>query len=37
MDKHKLGNGTRWRENWQKVWNDNLAGCKNGMCSIKLS
>lgn len=37
IDKYGLGNGTRWMENWRRVWDDNLAACKNGMCEIRLS
>ncbi|KAI8102861.1 hypothetical protein M9434_005653 [Picochlorum sp. BPE23] len=37
IDKYQLGNGTKWRENWQKIWDDNLARCKQGMCHIQLS
>ena len=37
LDKYNLGNGTRWLENWQKVWDENLSRCKNGKCLVKLS
>ncbi len=37
IDKYQLGNGTKWRENWQQVWDANLASCKQGMCHIQLS
>ena len=37
LDLHGLGNGTRWYQNWKKVWDDNLARCVDGMCKIQLS
>ncbi len=28
IDLHHLGNGSRWLDNWRRVWNDNLATCR---------
>ena len=37
IDKFGLGNGTRWLENWERIWEDNLKTCVDGMCEIRLS
>jgi len=37
VDNHKNGNGTRWLENWQKLWDANLVSCVDGECMVKLS
>lgn len=35
VEDYDLGDGKTWLKNWQKVWNDNLATCKNGMCDVE--
>ena len=37
LDKHRLADGARWRQNWERIWADNLATCKEGECLIQLS
>lgn len=39
IDKYGLGNGTRWYQNWERVWNKNLESCDKvtGMCDIQLT
>ena len=37
IDRFQLGNGTRWLENWERVWADNLQTCVDGMCEVRLS
>ena len=38
ITKFKLGNATRWKENWRRVWDSNLESCDDsGMCHIQLS
>eukprot|EP00889_Picochlorum_renovo_P004689 jgi/Picre1/31719/NNA_007070.t1 len=37
IDRYGMGNGTRWYQNWERVWNENLKSCKDGICSIQLS
>lgn len=38
VETYKLGNATRWRENWERVWQDNLDTCDDsGNCMIQLS
>jgi len=39
IDKHNLGNGTRWYQNWERVWDTNLESCDKvtGMCHIQLT
>jgi hypothetical protein len=37
LDKHGLADGARWRQNWEKIWEENLATCKEGACMIQLS
>ena len=37
IDRFQLGNGTRWLENWERIWADNLQRCVDGMCDVRLS
>ena len=37
VEKHSLGDASRWRQTWETVWQDNLDRCRNGMCKVKLS
>ena len=38
VDDMEFGNGTKWMENWQQVWDTNLASCnEQGDCIIQLS
>jgi hypothetical protein len=43
IDLHHLGNGSRWLDNWRRVWNDNLATCREEkpggerFCTVQLS
>lgn len=35
LDKYKVGNGTRFMQLWEEIWNANLDSCEDGACSIR--